>query len=89
MDALSLNFTPRYHDFPARYHGFGHENKPPKNLKHTHRYWNVDFVLFHSVTCYTNSHLSHTHANIAQLLNVTRTLVATKHDITEFRVLRI
>ena len=37
---------------------------------------NVDFVLFHNVTYYTNPLLSHIHAKIAQLLGTTCTLVA-------------
>jgi hypothetical protein len=40
-------------------------------------YWGVDFVLFHYVTCYTNSLLSCIHVNNAYLLNITCTLVAT------------
>jgi hypothetical protein len=35
------------------------------------------FMLFHSVTCYTNSTLSCTHVNVAKLRNITCTLVAT------------
>ena len=35
------------------------------------------FVLFHSVTCYTNSLLSCIHANTIELHNITYTLVAT------------
>ena len=41
------------------------------------RYCNVDFVLFHNVTCYNNSLLSCIHANTTKLLNITCTLVAT------------
>jgi hypothetical protein len=37
----------------------------------------LHFVLFHSVTCYTNSIVSHIHVNIAKLCNITCTLVAT------------
>jgi hypothetical protein len=44
---------------------------------HCH-YCNVDFVLFHKLTCYTNSLLLCIHVNIhAYLLDTTCTLVAT------------
>jgi hypothetical protein len=43
---------------------------------HCH-YWNVDFVLFHNVTCYTNPLLSCIHVNITNLLNIMCTFVAT------------
>ena len=39
-------------------------------------YCNVDFVLFHNVTCYTNSLLSHIHVNTVELLDVTCILIA-------------
>ena len=41
---------------------------------HCH-YCNVDFVLFHNATCYTNYLLSRNYVNIADLLNITCTLV--------------
>ena len=44
------------------------------------------FVFFHSVTCYTNSIVSRTHANTTKLRNITCALVATRCDTTEFRV---
>jgi hypothetical protein len=37
----------------------------------------LHFVLFHSVTCYTNYIVSHIHVDIAKLRNITCTLVAT------------
>ena len=36
----------------------------------------ISFVLFHSVTCYTNSLVSRIHVNTTKLLNITCTLVA-------------
>ena len=43
---------------------------------HYYDYCNVDFMLFHNVTCYIEYLLSHNHVNIANLLNITCTLVA-------------
>ena len=37
----------------------------------------ISFVLFHSVTCYTNSTVSRIHVNTTKLRNITCTLVAT------------
>jgi hypothetical protein len=37
----------------------------------------LHFVLFHNVTCYTNSIVSHIHVNTTKLYNITCTLVAT------------
>ena len=37
----------------------------------------LHFVLFHNVTCYTNSLLSHIHVNTIKVRNITCTLVAT------------
>ena len=37
----------------------------------------ISFVLFHSVTCYTNSIVSHLRVNTTKLCNITCTLVAT------------
>jgi hypothetical protein len=37
----------------------------------------ISFVLNHSVTCYTNSIVSHIHVNTTKLRNITCTLVAT------------
>ena len=44
---------------------------------HYCHYCNVDFVLFHNMSCYTNSLLPCIHVNTTYLLNVTCTLVAT------------
>ena len=38
---------------------------------------NLDFVVFHNVTCYYNPRLSHIHVNTTKLLKITCTLVAT------------
>jgi hypothetical protein len=46
----------------------------------------ISFVLFHSVTCYTNSIVSHIHVNTTTLRNVTCTLVATYVILWIFRV---
>ena len=37
----------------------------------------LHFVLFHDVTCYTNSLLSHIHVNLTKICNIKCTLVAT------------
>ena len=37
----------------------------------------ISFVLFHSVTCYTNSIVSHIYGNTTKLCNIMCTLVAT------------
>ena len=37
----------------------------------------ISFMLFHNVTCYTNSIVSHIHINNTKLCNITCTLVAT------------
>ena len=42
-----------------------------------YQYCNVGFVLFHNVTCYTNSLLSHIHTNTIEHPNITCTLFAT------------
>ena len=44
---------------------------------HYCHYCNVDFMLFHNVTCYSNSLLFCIHVNTPDLLNMTCTLVAT------------
>ena len=46
------------------------------HASHCH-YCNVNFVLFHNVTCYTNPLLSCFQVNTTNLLNTTCTLVAT------------
>ena len=53
---------------------------------HYCHYCNVDFVLFHNVTCYIDSLSPRIHVNNTNLLNITCTLVPTKRDITELRV---
>ena len=42
--------------------------------------------IIHYVTCYSNSLLSCIHVITMEFMNIRSTLVATKHDITEFRV---
>jgi len=49
-------------------------------------HYNVDFVLCHTITFYTNSLSLRIHVNATKLPNVKCTLVATRHDIREFRV---
>ena len=49
-------------------------------------HYDVEFVLFHNVTFYTNSLSLRIHVNTTRLLKVTCTLVATRHDIRKFRV---
>ena len=46
------------------------------HCNHCH-YYNVDFVLFHNVTCYIDSLFSRFHVNTTKLPNITCTLVAT------------
>jgi hypothetical protein len=46
----------------------------------------VDFVVFHNITCYTNSLLSQIHVNTTKLLNITCTFGCHKRDITKCRV---
>ena len=49
-------------------------------------YFNLDFLLFYNVTCYTNFLFSHIHANIAYLFHVMCTFGCHRHDIREDRV---
>ena len=58
------------------------------HCNHCHHY-NIDFVLFHTITFYTNSLSLCIHVNATKLPNVTFTLVATGRDIREFRVYRV
>ena len=46
----------------------------------------MHFVLFHSVTCYTNSIVSRVHINATKLRNTTCNLVATSVILRRFRV---
>ena len=76
---------------PIIYHGFWHQSNPPKNLNHMLAHitlslchcCDVDFVLFHNVTCYTNSLLSCIHINTTCLLNSTYTLACHMLDSRE------
>ena len=72
-----------------------HYNNPPKNsqqmlayitFNHHCHYYNLDFVLLHNVTSYTNSLLSRILVNTTHILNIPCTLVATMRDIKEVRV---
>ena len=60
--------------------------RPHASRCHHCHYCSIDFVLFHNVTCYTYCLLLDMHVNTTTLLNITCTLVATKHDIREVRV---
>jgi hypothetical protein len=46
----------------------------------------ISVVLFHTVTCHTNSTVSRIHVNTTELCNITCTLVVTRCDTTEFGV---
>jgi hypothetical protein len=68
--------------FSLIYYGLWHKHNPPENSNHmlaciTLSLYNVDFVLFHNVTCYINSLWSCIHINIVYFLNLMCTLVAT------------
>ena len=71
--------------FPLVYHGFDiHVSHQRIQTTHSHtshyhycHFCNVDLVTFHNVTCYTNSLLACIHFHIADLLNITCTLLAT------------
>ena len=80
--------------FPPICHGLRIQEITTKEFKphasHSHHcsychYYNVDFVLFHNITYYTNSPLSHIHLNTTQLLNITCTLVSTRVILWSFR----
>jgi hypothetical protein len=46
----------------------------------------ISFVLFHNVTCYTNSIVSRIHVNTTKLRYITCTWVAIKFDTNDFKV---
>ena len=49
----------------------------PSGVDHTTPFNMLHFMLFHSVTCYTNSLVSRIHINTTKLRNIMCTLVAT------------
>ena len=83
-----FNLTPYYHiSFPyitcwilkqtiqeIKPHARTHHAVINSNSCH---YYNVHFMLFHNITCYTNSLLSRIHVTTTKLLNTRCTLVAT------------
>ena len=80
-DVLNLNLPPYYHISLPYVMGFDikviHQRIKTTHSYASHcHYSNVDFVLFHNVTCYNNSLLSCIHVNTTCLLNITSTLVA-------------
>jgi hypothetical protein len=84
--------------FPPIYHGFFYIKVNYRRIQTTHlhtsrchhceycHYCNVDFVLFHNVTCYNNFLLSRIHVNTTSLFNFTCTFGCHQHDIREVRV---
>ena len=52
---------------------------------HCH-YCNVDFVLFHNATSYTNSLLPRIHINTTKLLKIMSTLIATSMILQNLKV---
>ena len=52
----------------------------------TSNYLQITFVLFHNVTCYTNSIISRYHVNTIKLRNITCTLGCHRCDTTKLRV---
>ena len=57
--------------------GKANRSRPNHTTPH-HTIKKLHFVLFQSVTCYTNSIVSRIHVNTAKLRNITCTLVATR-----------
>ena len=82
--SLSSHFLLIYHIFDIKVI----HQRMQITCSHTSRchYCNVDFVLFHNFTCYTNSQLSCIYVTNTHLLNITCTLIATNHDSKEVRV---
>jgi hypothetical protein len=54
-----------------------HRPGRPSGVDHTTPLKLLHFVLFHNITCYTNSIASHIHVNTTRLRNITCTWVAT------------
>ena len=54
-----------------------HRPGRPSGVDHTTPLKMLNFVLFHSVTCYTNSTISRIHVNTTKLRNIMHTLIAT------------
>jgi hypothetical protein len=75
MDVLSLDHTPCCHGSLPYITGFDikvfHQRiQTSRSHASCCRYYNLDFVLFHNVTCYTYSLLSCIHVNTLKLLLV-------------------
>jgi hypothetical protein len=99
-NVLSLNPPSLSHSPPIN-HTFCHQANPPKNSNHTFVHImllpsssssslslpHVDFVVFHNITCYTISLLSHIHVNTKELLNITHARwLPQARDIREAKV---
>ena len=90
--------APWYHHmhFGCHRHDIRRKNQSTKEFKahicshssrcHHYHYCNVDCVLFHNVTCYTNSLLSRIHVTTAELLDIITSHVCHRRDIREVRV---
>jgi hypothetical protein len=77
--------------FSLVYHGFDIQISHPRiQTTHSHtshcHYCNVDFVVFHNVTCYTNSLLSCIHINKCTPPYHHTHFGCHVHDITEVRI---
>jgi hypothetical protein len=96
---LSMNLTPYCHvslsyimDFVIEisHQGIQTTRSHASRCHHynDYHYCNVDFVVFHNVTCYTNSLSLRIHAKTTELLNIMCTLVATRVRLRSFQVHR-
>ena len=91
MDVLNLNLTPCYHMTLPYIMGFDIKMSHQRiqttcsQASCCHQY-DVEFVLFHNVACYTNSFLSHIHVNNTKLLKYHVNFDYHACDITKFRM---